>query len=246
MTGKFRVDNHLTLNLLDLPQEELLQFIIHNFEDGNLNQSYIALHVSFFLNLSNPEYIKSLRKSYLYADGMSVVLAAKFQNFERIGRSATTDLGPLLLAELSEISIAPIRIGIIGGDEVLINNTASYFTNKCGAHILFALNGYPDTWTTDQHSQITSEVDVVFIGMGVPSEQIFLEEIRDKLDSKIILTCGGLFGFLTGNENRAPKIMQNIGAEWFWRLLQSPRRLAGRYFVGFIKFIKFIYRIRMQ
>jgi exopolysaccharide biosynthesis WecB/TagA/CpsF family protein len=37
--------------------------------------------------------------------------------------------------------------------------------------------------------------------------------------------------FITGKEKRAPQLMQKMGLEWVFRLLQSPRRLAGRYLV---------------
>jgi N-acetylglucosaminyldiphosphoundecaprenol N-acetyl-beta-D-mannosaminyltransferase len=36
---------------------------------------------------------------------------------------------------------------------------------------------------------------------------------------------------MAGKVKRAPRVMQRIGLEWLYRLLQEPRRLAGRYFV---------------
>ena len=38
-----------------------------------------------------------------------------------------------------------------------------------------------------------------------------------------------LLNFLTGEERRAPSWMRRCGVEWLYRLLQDPRRLAGRY-----------------
>jgi N-acetylglucosaminyldiphosphoundecaprenol N-acetyl-beta-D-mannosaminyltransferase len=41
---------------------------------------------------------------------------------------------------------------------------------------------------------------------------------------------GAVFDFFTGNLVRAPRWIQNIGLEWFYRLLKEPRRLFSRYF----------------
>jgi N-acetylglucosaminyldiphosphoundecaprenol N-acetyl-beta-D-mannosaminyltransferase len=34
---------------------------------------------------------------------------------------------------------------------------------------------------------------------------------------------------VAGRVQRAPLLVQRLGAEWFYRLAQEPRRLAGRY-----------------
>jgi N-acetylglucosaminyldiphosphoundecaprenol N-acetyl-beta-D-mannosaminyltransferase len=48
---------------------------------------------------------------------------------------------------------------------------------------------------------------------------------------------GGSFDVVAGKIKRAPKFMQTIGMEWFFRLLQEPRRMIKRYSVGNFKFM---------
>ena len=48
---------------------------------------------------------------------------------------------------------------------------------------------------------------------------------------------GGSFDVITGKIKRAPKWVQKIGMEWFFRLSQEPRRMWRRYLVGNTKFI---------
>lgn len=50
------------------------------------------------------------------------------------------------------------------------------------------------------------------------------------------MTCGGLFDYYAENVKRAPKWMQKIGLEWFYRFLQEPKRLFRRYFYGNMSF----------
>ena len=42
---------------------------------------------------------------------------------------------------------------------------------------------------------------------------------------RIAMGVGGTFDFLAGTKKRAPKIMQYLGLEWLWRLVQEPQRL---------------------
>jgi N-acetylglucosaminyldiphosphoundecaprenol N-acetyl-beta-D-mannosaminyltransferase len=48
---------------------------------------------------------------------------------------------------------------------------------------------------------------------------------------------GGSFDVIAGKIKRAPKWMQNLGLEWFYRFCQEPRRMWRRYLIGNIKFI---------
>ena len=42
---------------------------------------------------------------------------------------------------------------------------------------------------------------------------------------------GGTFDVVAGKVKRAPVWMQNYGLEWFYRIMQEPRRMWKRYAV---------------
>lgn len=72
--------------------------------------------------------------------------------------------------------------------------------------------------------------DVLWVALGVPLEQRFVMRNRDRLGSVgVIKTSGGLFDFLSHAKIRAPRLVQDVGLEWAWRLAQEPRRLGWRY-----------------
>ena len=48
---------------------------------------------------------------------------------------------------------------------------------------------------------------------------------------------GGSFDVVSGKVKRAPKWMQNLGLEWFYRFYQEPKRMWKRYLIGNTKFI---------
>jgi N-acetylglucosaminyldiphosphoundecaprenol N-acetyl-beta-D-mannosaminyltransferase len=72
--------------------------------------------------------------------------------------------------------------------------------------------------------------DYLWVALGVPYEQAFVEEFTPRLPNVgVIKTSGGLFNFLSGSRPRAPLCMQQIGLEWAWRIWLEPRRLFWRY-----------------
>ncbi len=48
---------------------------------------------------------------------------------------------------------------------------------------------------------------------------------------------GGTFDVVAGKVSRAPKWMQDNGLEWFYRVVQEPRRMWKRYLVTNSKFL---------
>src|SRR6202165_1744423 len=72
--------------------------------------------------------------------------------------------------------------------------------------------------------------DYLWVALGVPYEQAFVEEFTPRLSNVgVIKTSGGLFNFLSGSRPRAPLWMQKMGLEWAWRIWLEPRRLLWRY-----------------
>ena len=47
-----------------------------------------------------------------------------------------------------------------------------------------------------------------------------------KTGAKIGIGIGGTFDFIAGIQKRAPIWIQKIGFEWFYRLVQNPRRFG--------------------
>lgn len=74
-----------------------------------------------------------------------------------------------------------------------------------------------------------SKADILFLGMGSPLKEYLANEIRNTCGVRIIQGVGGSFDVMAGLVKRAPVWMQNIGMEWFYRVLQEPRRMAWRY-----------------
>ncbi len=75
----------------------------------------------------------------------------------------------------------------------------------------------------------SSGADVVWVGLGMPKQELWMHEIRPELPGIALLGVGAAFDFLAGTKKQAPAWMQKAGLEWLFRLIQEPRRLWRRY-----------------
>ena len=69
---------------------------------------------------------------------------------------------------------------------------------------------------------------ITFVGLGCPRQEVFAYEFRDAL-SMPVLAVGAAFDFHAGVVKEAGPTIQRLGLEWLYRIIQEPRRLAGRY-----------------
>lgn len=87
------------------------------------------------------------------------------------------------------------------------------------------------------HGLGNASVDLLFVGLGTPKQQRWADLARHAGRARVILTVGAAFDFHAGTVRQAPAWMQRRGLEWLHRLLQDPRRLAGRYMVGNVRHV---------
>lgn len=63
----------------------------------------------------------------------------------------------------------------------------------------------------------------VWVGLGAPKQEIFIDLIINRIQSSILIGIGLVFDYEAGTVKRAPKWMQNYGLEWLFRFMQQPR-----------------------
>ena len=78
--------------------------------------------------------------------------------------------------------------------------------------------------------------DFVWVGLGAPKQEIWMNEHQGKVKG-LMVGVGAAFDYYAGNIERAPEWMQKSNLEWFYRFLQDPKRLFGRYWHTNTKFI---------
>jgi exopolysaccharide biosynthesis WecB/TagA/CpsF family protein len=72
----------------------------------------------------------------------------------------------------------------------------------------------------------------VFLCVGSPRQEVVARALLARGQATGTALCiGASLRFLSGEERRAPRLVQRAGMEWAWRLAQDPRRLGRRYLV---------------
>lgn len=89
-----------------------------------------------------------------------------------------------------------------------------------------------------------SNADILIVFLGCPKQEKFIYQNKDKYQVPISITMGGCVDFIAGKVKRAPRWMQNIGLEWFYRFLQEPKRMFRRYFVDDIRIFELAWKYR--
>jgi N-acetylglucosaminyldiphosphoundecaprenol N-acetyl-beta-D-mannosaminyltransferase len=167
------------------------------------------------------------------ADGQPIVVASRVLTRTPIPeRCATTDFFHDVAKEAETVGAS---IYLLGATEE-VNRAAAEATQRLYPRLRIAgrRNGFFDL--AEEPAVIAAinaaGADVVWVGLGVPTEQSFVVRNRAALTNVGALkTCGGLFDFVAGKNSRAPKWMRDLSLEWLYRLALEPRRLFWRYAV---------------
>jgi N-acetylglucosaminyldiphosphoundecaprenol N-acetyl-beta-D-mannosaminyltransferase len=80
--------------------------------------------------------------------------------------------------------------------------------------------------------------DLVLVALGAPKQELWIAESGPSLRPAILVGVGASLDFVAGTAKRAPEWMSSNGLEWLYRLAHEPRRLAGRYLVRDLLFLR--------
>ncbi len=165
------------------------------------------------------------------ADGMSVVWAARVLTGARLERVAGIDLMDALLSRAAERGH---RVYFLGATQEVLDRMLGVLRERlprlrvAGSH-----HGYfrPDEEPELVRTIRAAEPDILFVGMGTPAKEYWIDRNFRDVGAPVSMGVGGSFDVLSGLVKRAPRWMQRLGMEWFYRLLQEPRRLWRRYLI---------------
>jgi len=160
----------------------------------------------------DPELALACRAGHLtVADGMSVVWALRALGQPIPERVTGVDLLARLLAAAGEHRL---RVYFLGARREVVT---ALVEQSRAQHPRIEIAGFRDGYFgPDDHQAIVEEI------RASAAHMLFV-------DVPVIMGVGGSFDVLAGFIKRAPRWVQLLGLEWFWRLLMEPRKLWKRY-----------------
>ena len=200
---------------------------------------HVVINAAKVVNAQKDEALKESIVScdIINADGQAIVWAASFLNRPLPERVAGIDLMDNLVKLAAE---KKYRIFFLGAKENVVKNVVNVYTEKYGKEIIAGYrNGY---FTKDDELVIAKQIaesgaSILFVAMSSPKKEIFLNTYKHLIKMPFIMGVGGSFDVVSGLVKRAPVWMQKWGLEWFYRVMQEPRRMWKRYLFGNSEFI---------
>ena len=204
-------------------KEELLKEIENkkrvNIISGNPEVLYNGIKNEFLRNSFTKE------DALIIPDGVGTLLAAKINGIDITEKIAGIEVMNMLLEEARDKNLKVFLLG--AKEETLIKCKEKIKENYDGINIVGSNNGFFDLDNCDDLIEKINEskADILFVAMGAPRQEVFIEKYKDKLCCKICMGVGGSFDVFAGNVNRAPQVMINIGMEWLYRVAKEPWRI---------------------
>lgn len=162
-------------------------------------------------------------------DGAGVVLASKILSRPLKGKVAGVDLGKRAISLSDKKGYG---VYFLGGKPGVAELAAEKLKldypnfNLVGTH-----DGYFQKSGVESDS-IINEInslgtDILFVCLGVPVQENWIRENRDKLANiGLIMALGGSLDSYAGTVKRAPEFFIKLNLEWFYRLIKEPKRIG--------------------
>ena len=87
-----------------------------------------------------------------------------------------------------------------------------------------------------------AKADLVLVALGCPKQELWIHRNAAAMQPAVALGVGASLDFIAGVVKRAPRWMQKVGLEWFYRLCQEPGRMWRRYLVRDPQFLGIVMR----
>ncbi len=207
----------------------------------------------------NPENIviaqqnSAFREVYAHADlaltdGIGVILGAKLLGKYIPERVSGSVLLPRLLDLAGHMSL---RVVLIGSQADLADKIARCYSRSYPEATFIGMKGYKNIHnrSLDEEKHIEDIVrstrpHFVFVAFGSPTQELWINTHKSLLHTSICMGVGGSFDYLSGASQRPPQIISTLGLEWFYRLVQQPKR-AKRQLIRLPLFLALILKQRI-
>ena len=204
--------------------DELIPKVFRNIEDKK-KSLVVAINPEKLMKAKEDPGLKALlnRAEFQIPDGIGVIIASKLKKGCISSRITGIDMMDRIVREAARTGRAVFLYGAKPG----VADKAAQQLKQTYPDLIVA--GTQDGYESDSSKVLDAinkaQPDILFVAMGSPKQEQWIEQHRDNLYPMLYQGVGGSFDVLAGNVKRAPAAFQKMGAEWLYRLLKEPSRL---------------------
>lgn len=236
----------------DYPFDEVVEKIIYHAQFASSPEYVVTPNAHHLVMLQqDTEFQDIYQNSFLSVpDGVPLLWAAKLLRTPLNGRVNGTDLFERICKVAADTNL---RVFLLGGRSGAADAAAKVLQKR---HPKLEIAGfYCPPYGFENNSEELAYINeiiqsvsphVLFVGLGAPKQEKWIYNNHKKLGIPISIGIGVSFELVSGMVTRAPKLMQKLGLEWFFRLLIEPRRLYKRYILGNTIFLWLVIKQRLD
>lgn len=163
-------------------------------------------------------------------DGTGVLWGARLLGVAIDERVAGVDVMTEMFALCASKGYRPF---LLGAEQHVLDDMAVELARRYPDLVIAGLqNGY---FAAEQEAGViaainASAADCLFVALPTPRKERFLKRYRSELLPSFVMGVGGSFDVFAGKVARAPVLIQRLGLEWLFRVVQEPGRLWRRYY----------------
>jgi N-acetylglucosaminyldiphosphoundecaprenol N-acetyl-beta-D-mannosaminyltransferase len=193
----------------------------------------------------DPEFQKVLNSADLFcSDGIAPVWVSRLNGDVLPERVPGPDLLAAFLAKADKSGHSSFFFG--DTDETLAALKENVQKTYPGHRVAGVLSPPFRTMSAEEDAEIIEEInsvrpDVLWVGLGMPKQDWWIYNHRDRLRVSVVVGVGAAFRFLSGSIKRAPEWVGNNGFEWLWRLAAEPRKLWRRDLIEGPRFLAYAF-----
>lgn len=218
--------------------DETIEQMIRIIEQRKITQHVVVNANKINLLYKEPKLKKIVNSCELInADGQSVVWADRLFNRAIPERVTGIDLFEKMIEVAAKKNY---RVYYLGSKTDVVKEVVRRHQEEYPA---LKVAGYMDGYFDRNKSvEVAEEIaathpDILFLAIPTPEKEYWLDQYKEILNIPLLIGVGGSFDVVAGKVKRAPRWMQKIGMEWFYRFSQEPRRMFHRYFFGNLTFL---------
>lgn len=145
--------------------------------------------------------------------------------------------GPTLMLKVCERAAAnELPIFLFGSTKAVLDRMSSNLKTKFPRLIVAGMQ--PDRFREASPNEDEQDIQtinesgarIVLVGRGCPRQERWVASHIGRIPAAMI-AVGAAFDFHAGTLPQAPKILQDYGLEWLFRLVNEPKRLWRRYLI---------------
>jgi N-acetylglucosaminyldiphosphoundecaprenol N-acetyl-beta-D-mannosaminyltransferase len=178
-------------------------------------------------------------------DGAGVVLYLRWLLWQKVQRFPGIELSEKLLQELGQQKTGA-KVFFYGAAPGVASSAADFWQQQIpDLNIVGTHSGYHSPQEEAQLKQTLAQLQpqVIFVGLGVPRQELWIAENRHLCPQAIWIGIGGSLDIWSGTKTRAPAWLGNNNLEWLYRLYQEPWRWRRMLALPAFAIKSFVYRL---